>query len=205
MKTDFRHPARVAFVTGFLVAVAAAAGPALGEDWKASSLLHCEHLEEAGLHFVPDMWTIRLLFDHQDNLTTHQEFVVEWDSIPGQTKIMRYDDAERISASPKFVLKERKQNMPGGIGRKEDTAVRSVVIVAIDGSRQVLGIWVTTDPRLIYGESAGLLIEPNVTFRFWMPDDERIKSIIIFRTIPRAEGGAKLLEVGAIDLARNRP
>jgi hypothetical protein len=145
---------------------------------------------------------IRDLFAYQGSLTTHQDFVVQWDSLPGRKEIMGYDKEEDIPLSGDFVLIERKQNVRGLVGDRYDKLNRSFVIVAVDGAGQVRGLQADFDPRIIVAEGAprAVLIQPSVTLRFKMPDDPQIKSIIFFRAMPRPEGGGKLVRVGSIDL-----
>jgi hypothetical protein len=157
-------------------------------------------LQEAGIHLPSSVSGIQGFFSYQNNLTTHQEFIVQWDSLPGHTEIMRMKEAEGIPLSPDFVVKDRKQNVRGAVGDGHYEVFRSLVIVAVDSKGQVRGLKLGFDERIIVGEEAGLLIQPNVTLRFRLPDDPQITSIIFFLGAPRPEGGAKLVRVGAIDL-----
>jgi hypothetical protein len=203
MSLRFGRYIHLILATGLTLTITLTCALADDQKWKKSAWLATEHLQEVGLHLPSNIPAVRDLFKSQVHLATHQEFTVRWDSIPGHTELVRWEEAAKIPLSSDFVLLERRRNVPSAPGNQDDNLGRDLVIVAVDANGQVLGLNVQDDGRVIRGEhfAPGVnMVRPSVVIDFLLPDDPEIKSVIFFRPTKREEGGRKLVRIGAIDL-----
>ena len=200
--------------------------------------LTAAHLADAGFHLpsyesdnCPDeknlfhsgrgepLWTdvcgtiaIRDFERYQAKLPSHQELMVEWDSLPGiqgrpeLRGALPLKEVEQIPLSPNFVLKDRKRNVRGG--PVTWSGALGLVIVGVTSGGEVRGLETLNDPRIWWADSLGpggtmqgsVFVNPKVTFKVFLPEDPAIRKVVFLDPSPTEGGGFKLKKLGTIDL-----
>ncbi|MGO9270287.1 MAG: hypothetical protein ACLQOO_08560 [Terriglobia bacterium] len=155
---------------------------------------------------------IRDLERYQAKLPSHQELMVEWDSLPGVQGrpelrgALPLKEVEQIPLSPNFVLKDRKRNVRGG--PVTWSGALGLVIVGVTSGGEVRGLETLNDPRIWWSDSLGpggtmqgaVFVNPKVTFKVFLPEDPAIRKVVFLDPSPTKDGGFKLKKLGTIDL-----
>lgn len=185
------------------------AHPCHGQTTPPSQMLDANQLKLAGVHFPPNLASLTELMRYQEELSTHQQLRVGWDSLPGREGHLRKEEVAGIPLAPNFVLLDRKRNLAGTPGKTDLLLSESrLVIVGTTSSDEARCIRVQGDQRSIHVENlkpgerheSADLIEPKVILYIYLSDDPLIKTVVFFKPRLKPDGGWRLQRVGAIDL-----
>ena len=171
-----------------------------------------EQLRQAGFHLPSYMPTIRDFWEYSARaLTTHQELTVEWDSLPGRSEYVRYEDVKDIPVFGNFVITARRRRVKGAPAMGDWTlGMHGLVVVGITTKYEVRYVLSRRDPRVIQGEdlTAGhersdFLVTPKVTLKLNLPDDPQIQTLVFLQ--PKPTNGTLILErIGTLSLSDNQ-
>jgi hypothetical protein len=177
---------------------------------RPSAMLNSDHLRAVGVHLPSYIGTVDDLMQYQGELQTHQQLMVEWDSIPGLQGRVKKEQVEGTPLAPNFTLLDRKQNLPGAAGKTNPLLVEDdLVVVGVTSTGEARGIRVQRDPRLWHGEylEPGKsqerydVVTPKVTIEVLLPDDSLVRTVVFMKPRPTSDGGWRLERVGALELS----
>jgi hypothetical protein len=174
-----------------------------------AAMLGSEHLKAVGVHLPSYMATVDDLMRYQEGLLTHQQLMVEWDSLPGLQGRVKKEQVEGIPLAPNFTLLDRKRNLPGAAGKTDPLLAEDDLVVAgVTSTGEIRGIRIQGDPRMWHGESLEPgrrqerydVVTPRVTIEVLFPDDPLIKRVVFMKPRPTPGGGWQLQNVGSVNL-----
>jgi hypothetical protein len=188
------------------ICISVAQGPPENSSWLTPG-----KLTNVGLHLPSDMPTVANQIGHQAGLPTHQEFSIQWNSLPGvASSVVKKQDVQNIPISPNFVILSRKHSLDGGTRTRAPMLVNDeLVVAAATPGGEIRGLLIIWDPRASFTEDVARgkktdLVQPNVTFTLSIPDDAQIKKIVFLQPVSAPGGGAILNFIGEIPLSDNR-
>lgn len=158
--------------------------------------LSSQRLEAAGIHLPAYMPSAIEQDRYQKVLNNHQELTVEWESLPGVmgTGEDGAVDAEKfkgIPFAPNFAIVDRKQSLSGNPSLVDSIGFgHQYVFAAVSSNGEIRGLAtpglsnmscpdLPPPPGSNFGGGGMCVIFPKVKFSVTLPDDPKIRTIII--------------------------
>ncbi len=158
-------------------------------------ILSSQRLEDAGIHLPAYLPSVIEQGRYQAVLNNHQELTVEWESLPGvrgtgEDGVVVADKFKGIPFAPNFAILDRKQSLSGHPPRPDSIGFgHDYVFAAVTSNGEIRGL--TTPgisnmncpdlppPPGSNQEGGTCFIFPKVKFSVTLPDDPKIRTIII--------------------------